>query len=193
LLKVLVDEFEPAFTWLPGARGYGAGNRDDAGHPNLLRITTGELRDPGSAAVLQEITCNLDTATGETLGWLLDALLAAGAVDAFATPVQMKKGRPGYMMTALCDDAHADAVTRLLLEESSTLGVRAHRVQRSLLERWQETVDTPFGPVRFKAARLPSGHVLRRPEDDEVARLCASHRLGRAELLRALSATPGQA
>jgi uncharacterized protein (DUF111 family) len=102
----------------------------------------------------------------------------------------MKKGRPGFMLTALCDDARADAVTHLLLEESSTLGVRAHRVQRSLLERWDETVDTPFGPVRYKAARLPSGNVLRRPEDDEVSRLCAAHHLGRAELLRRLNAPP---
>jgi hypothetical protein len=187
LLKVLVDEFEPKFTWLPGKRGHGAGTRDDADHPNLLRFTVGELVTPHSSATdLQEIVCTLDTATGETLGWLLDELLQRGAVDAFATAVQMKKGRPGYQITALCGDGHSDAVMRLLLEESSSLGVRSHRVQRAVLERWQEHRDTALGKVAFKVARLPSGAVVARPEDDEVKRLCRELGLGRREVLQRL-------
>jgi uncharacterized protein (DUF111 family) len=87
-------------------------------------------------------------------------------------------------VTVLADDAHAAALTDLLLEESSSLGVRRHRVQRTVLERWQETRDTTLGPVTFKVARLPSGRVVARPEDDEVRRLCDEHSLGRAELMR---------
>lgn len=191
LLKVLVHDYEPDLTWVPSARGYGAGTRDDRDHPNLLRLTLGEMRDPGAAAGLLEIACNLDTASGETVGWLLEELLRRGAADAFATPVQMKKGRPGLLVTALVDRARADAVTRLLLEESGTLGVRSHSVRRSVLERWQETVATGFGPVRCKVARLPSGAVVRRPEDDELRRLSAQHGIGRAELLRRLALPDG--
>jgi uncharacterized protein (TIGR00299 family) protein len=191
LLRVLVDEFEPDVTWVPERRGHGAGARDDPDHPNLLRLTVGEQRDPGAAGALRELCCNLDTATGETVGWMLDELLQRGAADAFAAAVQGKKGRPGWIVTALCDEARAEAVERFLLEESSSLGVRSHRVRRAVLERWQETVTTEFGPVRFKAARLPSGTVVRRPEDDELRRLGQEQGLGRGELLRRLSARHG--
>ncbi|MHC4078749.1 MAG: nickel pincer cofactor biosynthesis protein LarC, partial [Planctomycetota bacterium] len=183
LLKVLVDEFEPDITWVPESTGYGAGTRDIAGHPNLLRITTGRMHDVGTATALTEVTCNLDTLTGEGLAYVLDGLLQRGAADAFATPVVMKKGRPGYQVTALVARTGQDAVVQFLLEESSTLGVRMHRVEREVLERWQETVETDLGPVRCKVARLPSGRVMRRPEDSEVQRLVGEHGLGRQDLL----------
>jgi uncharacterized protein (TIGR00299 family) protein len=186
LLRTLVHEFDVPVSYTAEAIGYGAGTRDDAGVPNLLRLTVGTARDATSAQELIELQCQLDTATGEQVGWLLDALLEAGAVDAFASPVHMKKGRPGLLVTVLCDDARAPRLTDLLLEESSTLGVRRHRVARTVLERWQETRETVLGPVKFKVARLPSGAVSARPEDDEVRRLCAERVLGRAEVLRRL-------
>ena len=130
--------------------------------------------------------CQLDTATGEQVGWLLDALLQRGAVDAFATPVTMKKGRPGLLLTVLCDQSRHAVISDLLLEESSSLGLRQHRVHRRVLERWQEQRQTDFGMVLFKVARLPSGQVVARPEDDELKRLAAEHSLGRSELLRQL-------
>jgi len=170
------------------AIGYGAGTRDDPDVPNLLRVMVGQAAAaPSSPTQLVELACQLDTAIGEQVGWLLDALLERGATDAFATPVTMKKGRPGVLVTTLCEDAAADALTRLLLEESSSLGVRRHRVDRTVLERWQETRTTSLGEVRFKVARLPSGEVVARPEDDEVRRLTAAHGLGRAEVLRRIS------
>lgn len=187
LLEVLVDEFEPEITWIPEACGYGAGTRDDPGRPNLLRITIGSLREPGAATSLWELSCTLDTATGEQLGHLIEALLESGAVDAFAAPVHMKKGRPGYVVTALADDARRDDVARHLLEESSTHGVRMHAVRRQVLERWSEDVDTDLGVVACKAARLPSGRVTRRPEADEVARLVKQLGLGRAEVVARLA------
>lgn len=186
LLKVLVAEFEPQFTWLPGARGHGAGARDDDGQPNLLRLVVGELPSPGSATSVHELCCQLDTADGEAIGWLLDELLRRGALDAYATAVVMKKGRPGFLLTAICDDGCADPLATFLLEESSSLGVRRQRLRRDVLERWQERRQTPFGEVAFKVARLPSGRLLARPEDDEVRRLCAEHGLPRAEALRRL-------
>jgi uncharacterized protein (TIGR00299 family) protein len=186
LLRELVDHFDEPLTFTAEAIGYGAGTRDDADVPNLLRVSVGTMSPATSAGELVELQCQLDTATGEQIGWLLDELLARGATDAFAAPVTMKKGRPGVLLTVLADDARARGLETFLLEESSTLGVRRHRVQRSVLERWVETRATSLGPVAFKVARLPSGAVNARPEDDEVRRLCREHGLGRAEVLRRL-------
>ncbi|MFN3240064.1 MAG: nickel pincer cofactor biosynthesis protein LarC [Planctomycetota bacterium] len=169
------------------AIGYGAGTRDDPDVPNLLRVMVGASLAASSPTELCELSCQLDTATGEQVGWLLDALLQRGATDAFATPITMKKGRPGVLLTVLCEEVDAPSLTDLLLEESSSLGVRRHRVQRTVLERWQETRATPLGDVQFKVARLPSGEVVARPEDDELRRLTQAHGLGRAEVLRRLS------
>ncbi|MGE3174483.1 MAG: nickel pincer cofactor biosynthesis protein LarC [Planctomycetota bacterium] len=186
LLRALVHEFEPQLSWVPDARGYGAGTRDDPAVPNLLRLQLGTLRAPSSPTAVDELQCQLDTATGEQIGWLLDEALSRGAVDAFAQPVQMKKGRPGWLLTVLVDPGRAEALTTMLLEESSTLGVRRHRVDRAVLERWQERRDTALGAVVFKCARLPSGAAVARPEDDEVRRLCGELGIGRAEVLRRL-------
>lgn len=182
LLRVLVDEFEPVVTWVPESVGHGAGSRDHPDHPNLLRVTIGRLADAGSASRVWEISCNLDTATGEVLGRVLRVLLERGAVDAFATPIHMKKGRPGYMVTALVESAGRDEVARTMLEESSSLGLRMHEVDRRVLERWSEEVETELGVVRCKVARLPSGRVLRRPEADEVDRLAAATGSSPAEI-----------
>lgn len=188
LLKVLCCGFDEPVAMTARAFGYGAGTRDDPDVPNLLRVTIGDAVGPASSPTdLEELSCQLDTATGEQLGWLLDELLRRGAVDAFATPVTMKKGRPGFLLTVLCDLPRSADVTALLLEESSSLGVRRHRVARSVLERWQETRATALGEVRYKCARLPSGEVVARPEDDCLQRLCREHGLGRAEVLRRLA------
>ena len=186
LLRTLVHAFDESVTLVADRIGYGAGTRDDAELPNLLRVTIGDPRAANSPTELVELQCHLDTASGEALGWLLDELLQRGAVDAFASPVTMKKGRPGVLLTALCDDARARPLCDLLLEESSSLGVRQHRVMRTALQRWQETRATPLGDVVFKVARLPSGIVVARPEDDELRRLCAMRGLGRAAVLRTL-------
>lgn len=186
LLRTLVSGFEPQFTWVPGGRGYGAGFRDDPQVPNLLRLSIGELREPGSAQQMVELQCTLDTATGELLSYLIDELLRRGAADAFVTPVHMKKGRPGQLLTVLAELARADALTAFLLEDGGTLGVRSHRVERAVLERWAEVCDSPLGAVRCKAARLPSGVVVRRPEDDELRRLGRELGLSRREVLQRL-------
>jgi pyridinium-3,5-bisthiocarboxylic acid mononucleotide nickel chelatase len=186
LLRELVDAFDEPVTLTPDAIGYGAGTRDDDDVPNLLRLTIGTAAPPTSATALCELQCQLDTATGEQVAWLLDEALARGAIDAFATPVTMKKGRPGLLVTVLCDDARAAAIEMLLLEESTTLGVRRHRVLRAVVERWVETRDTALGAVAFKCARLPSGAIAARPEDDELRRLCRALGVGRAEVLRRL-------
>lgn len=187
LLRTLVAAFDTPVRCTAEAIGYGAGTRDDDDVPNLLRVTIGTATPATADATdLIELSCHVDTATGEQLGWLLDELLRQGATDAFFVPVQMKKGRPGFLVTVLATRAVESAICRLLLEESTSLGVRRHDVQRTVLERWQETRNTALGPVVFKVAKLPSGVVTARPEDAELRRLGAAHGLGRAELLRRL-------
>jgi uncharacterized protein (TIGR00299 family) protein len=194
LLAVLVDAFEPRLTWTPGACGYGAGSRDDPDHPNLLRLTTGETETPASGDELWEISCNLDTASGETLGYLLEGALERGAADAFAVPIHMKKGRPGHQLSFLVDEPRREALLTFMLQESSSLGFRMHRVERQVLKRWSETRQTPLGAVRFKVARLPSGQLLIRPEEDEVRRLAKETELGRREVRsRLMDTAPGSA
>lgn len=187
LLRTLVHGFDESVQIETESIGYGAGTRDDPDVPNLLRVMIGESVQASSATELCELQCQVDTATGEQVGWLLDALLQRGAVDAFATPVTMKKGRPGVLLTVLCGVAQERELSDLLLEESSTLGVRQHRVGRRVLERWQETRPTELGEVVYKCAKLPGGSVVRRPEDDELRRLAEQHGLGRAEVLRRIA------
>jgi len=187
LLRTLVHAFDVPVRCTTTAIGYGAGTRDDADVPNLLRLTVANTDTaPTSPTELLELQCQIDTATGEQVGWLCDELQRAGAVDTFVQSVQMKKGRPGFLVTVLCEPARAPRLTQLLLEESTSLGVRQHAVTRTVLERWQETRDTALGPVVFKVARLPSGAVSARPEDDELRRLCTALGLGRSEVLRRL-------
>src|SRR5690606_28948667 len=131
---------------------------------------------------LLEIACNLDTASGEHLGWLLERAFERGAVDAWLTPVTMKKGRPGQVFTVLAPAERRAELCAFLLEESTSLGVRLSPVAREVLERWEETREGPLGAVRFKCARLPSGAVVCRREAAEVARLCAAHGLTRREV-----------
>ncbi len=184
LLRRFVDPRIECPAHRSSACGYGAGARDEPGEPNLARITLGDTAD--GPETLSELTCNLDTADGETIAWLIDGLLARGARDAWSVPITMKKGRPAQMVQALCDAASRAACVAFLLEESSSLGVRWREIAREVLPRWEEWIDGPLGRVKHKCARLPSGVVVRRPEDDEIRRLCAERGLGRREVLRLL-------
>lgn len=184
LLREYVAEFEPRLCWVPRQSGYGAGTKDDPSMPNLLRVTLGEQDARGAHGMVEEISCNLDTATGEQLGRLLEEALERGALDAFVQPILMKKGRPGHLFTALVEPGEADALAAWLLEDSGSLGVRRRRTERTALERWQERRSTPLGEALFKCVRLPSGAVQARIEDDELKRLCRERGLSSAAALR---------
>lgn len=188
LLREFVDARPLRDAFVSSACGHGAGTRDQPGVPNLLRITVGELAGDAVAAAepLRELACNLDTADGESLAWIVERALDQGALDAWVAPVTMKKGRPGHVLHVLTGEQRRPQLEGFLLEESSSLGIRRTTVERTVLERWVETVDGPFGPVAHKCARLPSGRVVRRPEDAELRRLVDSTGLGRRELLARL-------
>ncbi len=151
-----------------GRAGYGAGTREIPGVPNLLRVVSVErvsARD-GERAVLLE--ANVDDMNPQLFGPLCERLLAEGALDVWMTPVQMKKGRPGIVLSALCAPAATDTLSALIFRESTTIGVRVHPVDRRVLAREIVTVDTEFGAIRVKLARSAGEIVNAAPEFDDV-------------------------
>lgn len=173
VLSALAERFGP----YPQARlqrtGYGAGRREapaDAA-PNLLRVALAEPTSADTPGLVVQLEANLDDDTGERLAYLAEACFAAGALDAWFTPIQMKKGRPGVTLAVLAPQALAGALEDLILRESSSLGVRRSPRTRSVLPREEVTVETPWGAVRVKLATRPDGSQSRAPEFDDCARL----------------------
>jgi hypothetical protein len=133
--------------------GYGAGTRDPADVPNVLRAVLGDAGVARDAETVWEISTNLDHIAPTLLAVAVDAALAAGALDAFVIPCTMKKGRPGHMLTALVPSSTRDAVEAVLFAETGTLGIRRVAVDRTVLEREHVSVDTAYGVIRVKVGR----------------------------------------
>jgi uncharacterized protein (TIGR00299 family) protein len=161
----------PAFTL--GATGYGAGQREDLQRPNVLRVTLGEVSERAPAVWVVE--ANIDDMNPELYAVASEALFAAGALEVYATPVQMKKSRPGVVLTALCPEAALVDVERAFFRHTTTFGVRRHRVERSELERRVETVETPYGPIEVKSGLLDGKAVTASPEYESCARAAKEH------------------
>lgn len=122
-----------------------------------------------------EIVANLDDATGEVIGQAVEALLAAGALDCWTTPITMKKQRPGVQLSVLAAVDQRDAMARLVIELTGTFGVRFRVWDRLVLDRRHETIGTPFGPVRVKIGSLDGREVARKVEFDDAAKAAAQH------------------
>lgn len=119
---------------------------------------------------IYELSCNLDDMTGEELGFAMEVLLSAGALDVYTLPIGMKKNRPGVMLNVLCRPQKREELVRLLFLHTTTIGVRETRHDRYILRREEETVQTPFGPVHGKAVE---GYGVRRskPEYEDLRRI----------------------
>jgi hypothetical protein len=184
-------EVGPLPVIVPLRIGYGVGTRSWPDRPNVLRAT---LAEPAEAGELWLLETNLDDATGQIVARALEAALEAGALDAWAAPITMKKGRPAVLLAALVDEPARAAVTRVLFAETTTLGVRRRRVERDVLGREVRTVETRYGPVRIKVALLDGVELGAQPEHDDclararergvalrevIAAAMASHRGGR--------------
>ena len=161
------------------AIGYGAGGRDPIEVPNVLRLAVGEVPGAGEAEsdYVWVLETNLDDMTGEQTGYCMEKLSEAGALDAFTTPVQMKKNRPGVQVTVLCEPERLRATEDVLWRHTTTLGVRRCLWQRSKLARETRTVMTRWGEVRVKVARL-GGEVVRcKPEYEDCRALAEANGL----------------
>jgi len=151
--------------------GYGAGGRDIPGLPNVLRVMVGTKPDAAQMDTAWLLEANVDDATPEALGYALERMLAAGALDAWIAPVLMKKGRPGFVVSAIADDTAREKVENVFFRETTTLGLRRRRVERAKLARRSVSVSTPFGEVRVKLGER-SGEVLTAaPEYEDCRRL----------------------
>lgn len=174
----LVRMLEPVFRAQPAMRveriGYGAGTRDPKGFPNALRLSVGEAEGAGSleTEVVTVLETALDDLSPQVLAWVAEQLLASGAVDAMLTPVVMKKGRPGTLLTVLCHAADREALIAMILRETSTLGVRMRQEQRRCLERHHVSVSTEYGEVRVKVGAL-NGEVMNAAPEFEDCRAAA--------------------
>ena len=179
LLKHFATEFGQMPVMKVQAIGYGMGKKDFP-RANCVRALLGETEAPIDAIV--ELRCNVDDMTGEAIGFALEQLLGSGALDAFTVPVGMKKSRPGVLITVLCREEKKEAMVRLLLKHTTTLGVREFPCRRYALSRTMEIVNTPFGPVRKKVS---SGYGVRREklEYDDLAKIAKEQHISLAEAL----------
>lgn len=135
-------------------------------------MSAGLAATPNRVELLE---CNLDDMTGEALGYALERLLEAGALEAWFTPVVMKKSRPAVVLSVLCRLEDAERLTMLLLRETSTLGVRRRVLERTIAERDTTQVETQWGPVRCKVKLLDGAPVSIKPEHDDCARIAREH------------------
>ena len=184
ILAHFVKKFGPLGSFAADKIGYGLGTRDLPDRPNVLRAflgTTSASGGAGSDAVV-EIRTHLDDITGEHLAHAIDRLMAEGALDAAVSPLVMKKGRPGYLLTVLADPADAEKLAATVLRETTAFGLRMERVERRTLRREEKTVQTPHGPVRVKLGYLGDKLVQIHPEDDDCRRLAKTAKLSPAEI-----------
>jgi uncharacterized protein (TIGR00299 family) protein len=170
---------------VPELTGWGAGAAELADRPNLLRAVLGTDVPASSTATHVVLEANIDDASGELLACCIDALLVAGALDAWATPITMKKGRPAYLLGAIAPSALADAIASTMLRESTSLGVRRHEVTRLERPRRIEHVETRFGRLPVKIAEGPFGPPQRKPELDACLEAARAHGVPVREVLEA--------
>jgi uncharacterized protein (TIGR00299 family) protein len=183
VLAEFVENFGLMQNLVAGKIGFGLGTRDNQTRPNVLRVTLGESRveGRGSRAKSEErdwetdrvavLETNLDNVSGEILGHFVETALTAGALDVFHTPIQMKKNRPGVLLTILCAETDADKFSEMILRETSAFGVRRTMAERRKLRREFTKIKTPYGDVTVKIGRLDGKVVQAAPEFESCKKL----------------------
>ena len=173
------------------AAGYGAGSADNREKPNVLRLLIGERAastiGAQPEAPVTVIETNIDDMSPQIYGYLAEKALAAGALDIFSTPVQMKKNRPGLLVTLLCEPENAASLIDLVFREATTIGVRTHEVRRRTLAREWVPVATPFGEVRMKISRMNGSVLNAAPEYDDCQRIAAERGVPLKQVMAAAS------
>jgi len=175
ILAAVVNRFEAMKGFAIDRIGYGAGTKQFPDFPNCLRLMVGEERaasmGSGSSSPVIVIEANIDDMSPQNFGYVTETLLAAGALDVFTVPIQMKKSRPGQLLQVLAPPDLADALSRIILQETTTIGIRRHSAERTILAREFVTADTEFGPVKIKVSRMDGEVVNFAPEYEDCARI----------------------
>ena len=175
---LLVAAYASSFGGVPPMRlqrvGYGAGSRDFHDTPNVLRVMFGESDATAPAHRVVVIEADIDDMNPQIFGTLMDRLLAEGALDVFYTPIQMKKNRPGTLLSVVAPPGARDRLTSTVFRETTTIGVRHREMERECLDRETVTITTPFGPVGVKIARRNGEVMNASPEFDDCARVATA-------------------
>ena len=183
ILKVFVAEFTDKINFRIQKTAYGIGHRD-LEIPNVLRVYLGEMQEKGefmqAAAVLLE--CNIDDMNPEHYDFIMDKLLKAGAQDVFLVPMIMKKSRPAVQLKVLCDNSLKADIEKILLDETTSLGVRNYNVTKTMLDRRSSTLQTRFGPIRIKEAVVSGKTVKFKPEYDDCVKAAVNHKVSLQEV-----------
>ena len=168
IITTVCSDYGPIPQMTTDATGYGAGTREYPDFPNVLRVMLGETEARSTTDErLWMLETNLDDASPQIIGHVMDRVLELGALDCFFTPVQMKKNRPGVLLSVLCEAAEKENVMKLLFTETTTLGVRSYEVTRRALQRSVVRVETQYGPIDVKVAHLDGRVVNEMPEFEQ--------------------------
>lgn len=168
IISTVCDEFGPLPLMKIERTGYGAGGREYQNFPNVLRLMLGEsAAETSTDERLVMVETNIDDMSPQVYGHVMEEALRRGALDCYLTPVQMKKNRPGTLLSILCRPALRDEMCQFLLAETTTLGVRFYEVMRRALERETVKVKTKFGEINVKVARLDGVVIKGMPEYEE--------------------------
>ena len=175
IISTLAESYGPAPMMRIEKIGYGAGTRDYPKFPNALRAIIGELEEDAdrTPTTVTVIEANIDDLNAQVFGYLMEKALAEGALDIFYTPAQMKKNRPGVLLTLLCNPADRERMCELIFRETTTLGVRYRNERREILTREFVTVETEYGPIRVKISRSKDGQVMNASPEFEDCRAAA--------------------
>src|SRR5207248_1794454 len=163
------------------AIGHGAGDRDFPQHPNVLRALIGESSASIEATLVSVIEANIDDSSPQVLGYALERLMEAGALDASLSPLQMKKNRPGSLLRVIAKPEDQERLAQIVFAETSTLGLRIHAAERRVEERRVVSVETAYGPVRMKISTAGAAT----PEYEDCRAIAASRNLPLPQVLRA--------
>lgn len=178
---LIVTSYASAYGPLPPMRvdrvGYGAGSRDFKRNPNVLRLFAGESASDAAAERVVTIECEIDDMNPQLFGPLMDRLAQAGALDVFYAAVQMKKGRPGTLVTVIALPERRAAIAEVLFSDTTTIGVRYQEMLRDRLDREIVQVETPLGGIRFKVATRDGRVLNASPEFDDCARIAAERQV----------------
>ncbi|MCE5264165.1 MAG: nickel pincer cofactor biosynthesis protein LarC [Deltaproteobacteria bacterium] len=174
IIREIAAEFGPLPAMTVESIGYGAG-KSDFGIPNALRVMIGEATAGAESREVAVIETNIDDLSPQFYEIAMERLFAAGALDVFLTPIQMKKNRPGTLLSVICDPGRIDAIAAVIWAETSTFGVRISRRERICLDRRWEEVATEFGAIRIKIGERNGGVITASPEYEECKRAAIAH------------------
>ncbi|MEW6207868.1 MAG: nickel pincer cofactor biosynthesis protein LarC [Acidobacteriota bacterium] len=186
IVTSLCESFGPLPRVIIDRIGYGAGKRDHKELPNVLRLIRFEEDETSSQRdSVMVIETNIDDMNPQGYGFVMQKAFEAGALDVFMTPTQMKKNRPGVLLTVLCKREQLDPIAELLMTETTTLGVRYYEARRRVAERIVETVETEYGAIRIKVARSGARTLHFQPEYEDCAQAARQANVSLIEVQRA--------